>query len=214
MKTVTALVYFFLLIYLAEFILTWACPETSMDSGIGDIEENLVGADIVNCEPCNASVTEEPITPGTISRTYLWDYEGRCWQLTLPLDDKLYETDKSRTRNRDYDLFASDQYDDWLIKETADSLLSLSKANGLEEKQIPGLCISFVQSLNYTSDLESTGYEQYPRFPDETLYDNGGDCEDTAILSVAILKKMGYDAVLLELPEQPLGAAHARPACR
>ncbi|HPS89866.1 MAG TPA: hypothetical protein PLC35_07845, partial [Methanosarcina vacuolata] len=57
------------------------------------------------------------------------------------------------------------------------------------------------QSLNYTSDLESSGYDQYPRFPYETLYENGGDCEDTSILSVAILQEMGYDAVLLELPE-------------
>ncbi len=29
----------------------------------------------------------------------------------------------------------------------------------------------------------------------------GGDCEDTSILSVAILQEMGYDVVLLELPE-------------
>jgi hypothetical protein len=201
MKTVTALLYFFLLFYLVEFLLPWLYPEVSVDSGIGDAGENLVGVDVVNCEPCNTSITEESITSGPSSRTYSWNYEDRCWQLTLPLDDKLYEKYKSRSRNRDYDLFASDQSEDWLIKEIADGLFSLSKAYGLEEKQIPGLCISFVQSLNYTSDLESKGYEQYPRFPYETLYDNGGDCEDTAILSVTILQEMSYDAVLLELPE-------------
>jgi hypothetical protein len=200
MKIVTALLSFFLLIYVAEFLLTWPCSETSVESEIGDTGENLVGVDIVN-EPCNISITDKSITPGTSSRTYSWDYEGRRWQLTLPLDDELYETYKSRTRNRDYDLFASDPYDDWLIKDIAEALFSLSKAHGLEEMQIPRLCISFVQSLNYTSDLESTGYENYPRFPYETLYDNGGDCEDTAILAIAILQKMGYDAVLLELPD-------------
>ena len=201
MKSVTALLYFFLLIYLAEFLLNWPCSETSVDSEIGDTGGNLVGVDIVNSEPCSALITEESITLGTPSRTYSWDYEGRSWQLTLPLDDELYETYKSRSRNRDYDLFASDPYDDWLIKEIADALFSLSKAYGLEERQIPGFCVSFVQSLNYTSDLESSGYDQYPRFPYETLYENGGDCEDTSILSVAILQEMGYDAVLLELPE-------------
>ncbi len=201
MKSLTALLYFFLLAYLAESLLTWSCSETSVDSDIGDIGENLAGGYIVNSEPCSASITEESINSGTLSRTYSWDYEDRIWQLTLPLDDEIYETYKSRTRNRDYDLFASDPYDDWLIKEIADTLFSLSKAYGLEEKQIPGLCISFVQSLNYTSDLESSGYDQYPRFPYETLYENGGDCEDTAILSVAILQEMGYDSVLLELPD-------------
>lgn len=201
MKSVTALLYFFLLISLAEFLLNWPCPEASVDSYIGDIGENLVGVESVNSKPYSASITEESITSGTLSRTYSWDYEGRRWQLTLPLDDELYETYKSRTRNRDYDLFASDPYDDWLIKDIAEAFFSLSKAYGLEKRQIPGFCVSFVQSLNYTSDLESSGYAQYPRFPYETLYENGGDCEDTSILSVAILQEMGYDAVLLELPE-------------
>lgn len=201
MKSVTAVFYLFLLFYLAEFLFTWPDSKTSVDSYIGDVGESLIGVDIINSEPYSASITEESAAPGTFSRTYSWDYEGRNWQLTLPLDDELYKTYKSRTRNRDYDLFASDPYDDWLIKDISEALFSLSKAHGLEEKQIPGLCISFVQSLNYTSDLESSGYDQYPRFPYETLYENGGDCEDTSILSVAILQEMGYDAVLLELPE-------------
>lgn len=201
MKRVATLLYFFLFIYLVDSILIWPCPITSTDSSIGDIGENLAGVNIVNCEPCSASITEESITSGTASRTYSWEYEGRCWQLTLPLDEALYETYTARTRNRDYDLFASDPYDDWLIKEIADSLLSLSKAYGIDESEIPGFCVSFVQSLNYTSDLQSSGYEQYPRFPYETLYEGGGDCEDTSILSVAILQEMGCDVVLLELPE-------------
>lgn len=201
MKSLNALFYFFLLLYLTGFLLTWSNSETSIDSYIGDAEESLIGADIVNSEPYSASITEESTTPGTFSRTYSWKYEGCNWQLTLPLNNELYEKYKSRTRNRDYDLFASDPYDDWLIKDIAEALLSLSKAHGLEKGQIPGLCISFVQSLNYISDLESSGYDQYPRFPYETLYENGGDCEDTSILSVAILQEMGYDAVLLELPE-------------
>jgi hypothetical protein len=201
MKSAATLLYFFLLISLVESLLTWPCPKTSLDSGIGDTGESLVGVNIVNCEPCNALITEEPIASGTPFRTYSWVYEDRCWQLTLPLDDELYETYKARTRNRDYDLFASDPYDDWLIKEIADALFSLSKAYGLEESKISDFCVSFVQSLNYTSDLQSSGYDQYPRFPYETLYENGGDCEDTSILSVAILQEMGYGAVLLELPE-------------
>lgn len=201
MKSLTALFYFFLLFYLAEFLFTWPDSETSMDSYIGDAGGSLIGVDIVNSEPYSASITEESNTTGTLSRTYSWDYEGRNWQLTLPLDDELYEIYKSRTRNREYDLFASDPYDDWLIKDIAKALFSLSKAHGLEKCEIPGLCTSFVQSLNYTSDLESSGYDQYPRFPYETLYENGGDCEDTSVLSVAILQEMGYDAVLLELPE-------------
>jgi hypothetical protein len=208
MKSVTNLLYLVLLIYLSRFLFSGSYPEASGDSGISNIAdtgENFVGVDIVSSEHCteycNSSITEESITAGKLSRTYSWDYEGYRCHLTLPLDDELYKTYKSRTRNRDYDLFASDPYDDWLITNISETLFSLSKDCELEESEIPGFCISFVQSLNYTSDLESSGYDQYPRFPYETLYENGGDCEDTAILSAAILQEMGYDIVLLELPE-------------
>jgi len=201
MKIITSLLYFLLLTCLIGSFLTWNRSETATNSNIENIGENLIGGDYLNSNSCNVSITDESNNPGTLSRTYSWEYEGHCWHLTLPLDDKLYETSQSRTRNRDYDLFASDPYDDQLIKEIANDLLSLSKTYGLEGMQTPGLCISFVQSLNYTSDLESSGYAQYPRFPYETLYENGGDCEDTAILAVAILQEMGYDAVLLELPD-------------
>ena len=201
MKNLANLLFFFLLIYLTKYSISCPYPKTYENSNIGDMDENLVGTDIINSEPCNSSITEESITSGKQSRTYSWNYEGYRCHVILPLDDKLYNEYKSRTRNRDYDLFASDPYDDWLITNISDTLYSLSKDCGLEEREIPGLCISFVQSLNYTSDLESSGYEEYPRFPYETLYDNGGDCEDTAILSSAILQEMGYDVVLLELPE-------------
>jgi len=57
-----------------------------------------------------------------------------------------------------------------------------------------------VQSLPYTSDNETTGYDEYPRYPIETLVDNGGDCEDTAILAAALIDAMGYGVVLLRFP--------------
>lgn len=201
MKARIKLTFIFLLVYMAGFLYFWPVSEVSVDSGNETIEKNLVGADYEDSNSSEALVTEEFIEPGKSSRSYSWNYEGYRWHLTLMLDDKLYDTYESRTRKRDYDLFASDPYDDQLVKNISDAFFSLSKEYGLEEDKIPGLCVSFIQSLNYTSDLISSGYDQYPRFPYETLYDNGGDCEDTSILSVAILQEMGYDVVLLELPE-------------
>jgi len=201
MKAKAKLIFLFLLVYLAGVFFFWPFSEVSEASGNKEIQKDLSGAENKTLEPFSSLVSEESIAPGKSSRTYSWKYEGYKWHLTLLLDDKLYDTYKSRTRKRDYDLFASDPYDDWLIKNIADTLFSLSKEYGLEDNKVPGLCVSFIQSLNYTSDLASSGYDQYPRFPYETLYDNGGDCEDTSILSVAILQEMGYDVVLLELPE-------------
>lgn len=201
MKSRVKLIFLFSLVYLAGVLFFWPFSEVSGDSGNEGLQKNLLGAESENLESSGSLVAEESVASGKSSRTYSWYYEGYRWHLTLLLDDKLYDTYKSRTRKRDYDLFASDPYDDWLIKNIADTLFSLSKEYGLEENKVPGLCVSFIQSLNYTSDVASSGYDQYPRFPYETLYENGGDCEDTSILSVAILQEMGYDVVLLELPE-------------
>ncbi|BBL66660.1 hypothetical protein [Methanosarcina mazei] len=201
MKARIKLTFIFLLVYMAAVLFFWPFSEGSAVSGNKKIDKNLPRETGGNYNSSEALVTEELIEPGKSSRSYSWNYEGYRWHLTLLLDDKLYSAYESRTRKRDYDLFASDPYDDWLIKNIADTLVSLSNEYGLEEKKIPGLCVSFIQSLNYTSDLTSSGYDQYPRFPYETLFDNGGDCEDTSILSVAILQEMGYDVVLLELPE-------------
>ena len=145
--------------------------------------ENFAGIDIVNSEPCNVLDYRRANYFWKTVPNLLLGLRRLPLPLTLPLDDELYNEYKSRTRNRDYDLFASDPYDDWLITNISDTLFSLSKDCELEESEIPDFCISFVQSLNYTSDLESSGYDQYPRFPYETLYENGGDCEDTSILS-------------------------------
>ena len=52
------------------------------------------------------------------------------------------------------------------------------------------------------------GYEEYWKFPLETLYDHGGDCEDTSILMAALCKAMGYESSLLLLPGHMAAGVH------
>ena len=61
--------------------------------------------------------------------------------------------------------------------------------------------LAFIQSLPYTSDSVTSGHDEYPRFPLETLVDNGGDCEDTAILFATLTLIMGYGTVYINPPE-------------
>ncbi len=72
-----------------------------------------------------------------------------------------------------------------------------------------GFATAFVQNLPYTVDAVTTPYDEYPRYPVETLVDNGGDCEDTAILLASLLDSMGYSVVLIIFPETPDTAGHA-----
>ncbi len=61
--------------------------------------------------------------------------------------------------------------------------------------------ISFTQkAIKYISDKESVGVEEYWKYPIETLYDKGGDCECKSILAIALLKILNKDAVFILLP--------------
>jgi hypothetical protein len=107
---------------------------------------------------------------------------------------------EDRSNRRDYWNFVGDPYSNGSVSIVTDLLVNISKREGFSKYEQIEFAIAFVQSLPYTFDNVSTPYDNYPRFPSETIYADGGDCEDTAILMAAILKKLGYDVVLLELP--------------
>ncbi|MCD4652085.1 MAG: hypothetical protein K8S56_09930 [Candidatus Cloacimonetes bacterium] len=136
----------------------------------------------------------------SVKRDYSWRFGGKSWWLSLTMDTDDYAFFKERTRYRDYDLFASDPFDDEFITDIVNSIESSAKKHNTSKSELPYLIISFVQSMPYTEDSVSSGFDEFPRYPYETLYDNGGDCEDTAILVAALLYEMGYDVVLLKLP--------------
>lgn len=144
--------------------------------------------------------TQEEYQAGKFTRDFKWDYKGDAYQITLNLYPEVYKIFKQRERTRDYDLFASDFYSKEYIKAITEGLKDYGKKNGLSDDEIPYFIVSFVQSLPYTSDDVTTGFDEYPRFPYETFYDDGGDCEDTSILASSMLKELGYGVVLLEFP--------------
>ncbi len=136
----------------------------------------------------------------SFTRKFRWNYGEYEWYLSLEFYDILFDIYANRSRSRDFDLFASDPYDDELITSIANSLTELGMKYDLSKSEIPYLTVAFVQALEYTSDDLTTGFDEYPRYPYETLYENGGDCEDTAILTAALLQELGYGVVLIELP--------------
>lgn len=57
--------------------------------------------------------------------------------------------------------------------------------------------MSFVQNLDYTTDKAGTGWNEYPKYPIETLVEQEGDCEDTSILMANLLRNYGYGTKLI-----------------
>ena len=137
-----------------------------------------------------ASCSTMQRSEGGITRDFAWRYGGQTYQVALDLHAATYEGFRHRERTRDYDLFASDYHSKPFIEKITRKLAEHGTASGLSKAQIPYLIVSFVQNLPYTSDDVTTGYDEYPRYPYETLYDNGGDCEDTSILASAMLHEL------------------------
>jgi hypothetical protein len=67
--------------------------------------------------------------------------------------------------------------------------------------------VSMVQQLKYLPD-SILGLEDYEKYPVETLMDDGGDCEDKAILCAALLKKMGYDVSMIFIETDDKSRSH------
>jgi len=132
--------------------------------------------------------------------------------LTIPLRDYRDYKERPRptygnnlTRNEianqflaKYSYIADDRGDDALINNLVVKLEEEAASHKLSELRKIELVLRFVQSLTYTTDNATTpSYDEYPRYPLETLFEQGGDCEDSSILMSAILMEMGYEVAFL-----------------
>ncbi|GBL36336.1 hypothetical protein EMGBD1_00230 [Anaerolineaceae bacterium] len=106
-----------------------------------------------------------------------------------------------RLRTTNYSVYVSHPLDDEYIALLADEIKEAAAKAAYTDYETVEFATAFVQSLPFTDDSVTTPYDEYPRYPVETLVDNGGDCEDTSILLAAIVDKLGYGAVLIMLPQ-------------
>ena len=156
-------------------------------------------------------VPEEPQqpagTPGSAAgdevRTvhYEWDWQGWSWSYDLDIPVAAVTAYKSIPRDpysylTGYSSYVSEPSDDEYLSQLAEKFLDAAAENGWGEDAAVRLAIAFVQSLKYTPDDIGLGYD-YPKYPLETLYDQGGDCEDSSILLVSLIRAMGYGCCLV-----------------
>lgn len=136
-----------------------------------------------------------------ITRQYKWSYGGYEWTWSLNVPEVLYDFYKEKPRpDFNYSIYVTHPEDDSYLDMLVQKIEEAAVEKGFSEWETINLAVSFVQSLPYTTDSVTTSYDEYPRYPIETLVDNGGDCEDTSILMAALLDAMGYGVVLFALP--------------
>ncbi|MDP3879795.1 MAG: hypothetical protein Q8Q07_05765 [Dehalococcoidales bacterium] len=139
-----------------------------------------------------------------VTQGYQWIYQGTPWQWDLPIPLSLYVEYRERPRPESafyWVEMAKDPGDDLYIDRMIEHIESIALEGNFSAVEKLNFVIAFVQGLPYTVDEETTPYDEYPRYPIETIFDRGGDCEDTSLLVAALLDRMGYDVALLLLRE-------------
>jgi hypothetical protein len=137
---------------------------------------------------------------------YKWTYKGIEYTLGLNISRawyQAYQNESVYTRTR-YGIagygFLTTTNDPY-VKFLAEYLNETALKDGYEPFDRLSFVLAFVQSLPYASDNVTSGFDEYPRFPVETLVDNGGDCEDTSILFATLTLIMGYGTVYVNPPD-------------
>lgn len=175
-----------------------------VQSGIaGNVIDSIFNDGIGRYTPEKTAVTtpNEKTSGNYYIRSYSWTYGGEDWSYSVSIPETTYKKcQKLDHRSRDWAQYTNDKSGNLYLSGLADLFVKDGKAAGHSDYDIIMNAVAFVQSLPYTSDDVTTGYDNYARYPLETLVDYGGDCEDTAIFMAALLREMGYGVVLFELP--------------
>jgi hypothetical protein len=156
--------------------------------------------------PVEISIEPTASSGDTLPGAYQWTYDGRNWSLTMPIPESLYlyYSKMERAPVEDYSIYVTHPLDDDFTASIATELKKQASGRHYDDEETVNFAASFVQNLKYETERG-----EYPNYPVETLVDKGGDCEDTAILTAALLQAMGYDAVLLRFsPATEGGAGH------
>jgi len=145
-----------------------------------------------------------------INRNYTWAFVGSKWTWELQLPDSLYAYFKEipRTHTKNLSVYINNPMDDTFIEHFVSEIERAAQEQGFDDLEKLEFVVAFVQGLPYTLDSVTTPYDDYPRYPIETLVDMGGDCEDTSILLASLLDRMGYKVVLIHFPRVVTNRPH------
>jgi hypothetical protein len=139
---------------------------------------------------------------GAYNKHFVWDYKDQHWTWNLSIPVILYYAYKAipvstRTQYGPAGYGFCTTTNDSYVRALAKQLNDTANRQGYNTFDKLSFMLAFVQSLPYTSDSVTTGHDEYPRFPVETLVDDGGDCEDTSILFATLTIILGYKTVYI-----------------
>lgn len=140
------------------------------------------------------------VTTGYKTVTFDWIYNDKSYSMSIDISqadvDRVLAFDDG-IRN----MYSSAKYvekyftkDDMIVREIAKNLVSYRDSLNLSDAQFAQFVLNFVQGIDYYTDSESHGVEEYFKYPVEYVWDGGGDCEDSAIMYSTLMSVLGYKA--------------------
>ena len=144
--------------------------------------------------------------PGTITRRYSWSFEipgyaNSDYTVLMAIDSEQHNTISNynmESRHGWSNFRSMVQESTKALWRLVDEFRKVIPPRWSEERKV-NFVLAFVQSLPYTEDV-TTGYNEFYKYAIETLFDGGGDCEDTSILFAAILNGLGFEVALIIPP--------------
>ena len=133
-----------------------------------------------------------------IKQAYAFSFQSKSfvWELSIPLKTYLYYKEKARiTDTSKYTAMATDSYADSLLNILVTQIKDAALRYNYNKTDTINLVAAFIQSLIFANNDVTTPYDNYPRYPIETLWDQTADCEDTSILAAALLYRLEYSQV-------------------
>jgi len=145
-----------------------------------------------------------------IYNEYNWFYSGIEWRWDINIPKSIYDyyKDIPRCLITNYSEYITHPDDDRSIEKITTEINRISEVYGFSEKEKIEFTTAFVQAFDYATDLSTTGYEDYTRFPIETLVEQQGDCEDTSIMLASLLDSLDVETALVYFPETRFDMPH------
>jgi hypothetical protein len=159
-----------------------------------------------------------PAPAGAKTVSYTFEYKGEKYNLNETVYQSIDDYYGKRSKGI-FDGFETNSIEKYLTldqktTETDEVVANIKKLAGqhsLNEDQTLELAVSFIQAIPYDEARAKTDLT-HPRYPYEVLYENTGICSDKTLLTVSVLRELGYGAgVFMWDKEQHMAAAVACP---
>jgi len=167
--------------------------------------QGTIDSQSANLTQTQANITQlqnqlDAILDTELTQYYQVTYLGSRYEWDLSVALRSYFNYRGQTRPSELGTMAT--VDDATVVSLANKINDSSLRDNLKMSDVVNLIARFTQTLPRTNQDIETADDDYPRYPLETLVEQGGDSEDTSILAATLLSILDFDVVLLSFPDQ------------